>query len=55
MRTIGYITPFIPANPFVKTILYMFNDEESADVVFEVENEKVETSIFRKEYSKYVQ
>ena len=44
MRTIGYITPFIPANPFVKTILYMFNDEESADVVFEVENERVETS-----------
>ena len=29
-------TPFIPENPFVKTILNMFNDEESADIMFEV-------------------
>ena len=49
MRTIGEkTTPFIPENPISKTILSMLNDEESADVVFEVENEKVETSIFRK-------
>ena len=29
-------TPFIPDNPIAKTILSMFNDEESSDVVFEV-------------------
>ena len=46
MRTIGETTtsPFIPENPFVKTIMNMFNDEESADVVFEVGDEKVESS-----------
>ena len=36
--------PFIPENPIAKNILSMFNDEETADVVFEVENERVETS-----------
>ena len=46
MRTIGETTTslFIPENPFVNTLMNMFNDEESADVVFEVENEKVDTT-----------
>ena len=46
MRNSGETTnaPFIPENPISKTILSMFDDEESADVVFEVENERVETS-----------
>ena len=46
-QTIGstdMCSPFTPDNPFVKTIFGMFNDEESADVIFEVENEKVETA-----------
>ena len=46
MKKIGETTttPFIPENPIAKNILSMFNDEESADVIFEVENEKVETT-----------
>ena len=47
MRNIGETTsaPFIPENPFAKAVLNnMFNDEDSADVVFEVGNEKVDTT-----------
>jgi len=32
------ITQFIPTNPLCKNVLQKFNDEESADVVFEVDN-----------------
>ena len=34
-------THFIPENPIAKSVLAMFNDEESADVLFEVEDEPV--------------
>ena len=34
----------IPENPLVKTILNLFNDEESADVVFEVGGEEGDTT-----------
>ena len=46
MRNIGETTnvPFIPQNPISKTILSMFNDDESADIVFEVGNEKLDTT-----------
>ena len=37
-------TPFIPENPIAKSVLAMFNDEESADVVFEVEDEPVRSN-----------
>ena len=33
-------TQFIPSNPIHKNVLQKFNDEESADVVFEVTNER---------------
>ena len=39
MRLVGNLanpSPFIPENPHAKTILKLFNDEESADIVFEV-------------------
>ena len=32
---------FIPENPIAKSVLAMFNDEESADVLFEVDNEPI--------------
>ena len=32
------ITQFIPTNPLCKNVLQRFNDEESADLVFEVDN-----------------
>ena len=37
-------TPFIPENPIAKSVLAMFNDEESADVLFEVDNEPVRSN-----------
>ena len=36
---------FIPENPLVKTILNMFNDENSSDVKFEVRKEEGDTAI----------
>ena len=36
--------PFIPENPIAKSVLAMFNDEESADVLFEVDNEPVRSN-----------
>ena len=37
--------PFIPENPLGKSILSMFNDEESADIIFEVNNEPTAFSL----------
>ena len=39
MSTNISITQFIPTNPFNKNVLELFMNEESADVVFEVNNE----------------
>ena len=38
------ITQFIPKNPLCKNVLQKFNDEESADVVFEVDNESSQSN-----------
>ena len=41
-------TTFIPENPIAKSVLAMFNDEESADVLFEVDNEPVRSDDMHK-------
>ena len=43
MSTDKSITRFIPTNPLSKNVLQKFNDEESADVVFEVDNGSLES------------
>jgi len=42
------ITQFIPTNPIYKNVLELFNDEESADVVFEIGGEQSTGTTTRK-------
>lgn len=42
------ITQFIPTNPFNKNVSKLFNEEETADVVFEVGGEQATGTITRK-------
>jgi len=45
------ITQFIPSNPIHKNVLELFMNEETADVVFEVEGQQLETGADRTEMS----